>query len=77
LVTGANTLVGTGSTLTLEGGNTLVSAGGRIEDRHIVLSGGTNVVAAGGSLVLLANPKARVSASGLELFGRTDGMPRC
>jgi autotransporter-associated beta strand protein len=74
LVTGANTLVGTGSTLTLAGGNTVISAGGRIEDRHIVLSGGTNVVAAGGSLVLLANPNTGV-ASGLELLGRADATP--
>jgi autotransporter-associated beta strand protein len=74
LVTGANTLVGTGSTLTLSGGNTVVSAGGRIEDHHIILSGGTNVVAAGGSLVLLANPNTG-AVSGLELIGRADAQP--
>jgi autotransporter-associated beta strand protein len=74
LVTGANTLVGTGSTLTLRGGSTLVSAGGRVEDGHIVLIGGTNVVAAGGSLVLLGNPNTGV-ASGLELIGRADAAP--
>ena len=66
LETGANTFVGTGSTIRLEGGVTTVNNGGRLEDHHVVVSGGTNTVQAGGVFAVTA---AQAGATGLELVG--------
>jgi len=68
LITGANSLKGTGSTIRLEGGRTVVSAGGSLQDQHIVLSGGNNVIEGGGSLWVTPT-KPGAEASGLELKG--------
>ena len=62
--TGANTLIGLGSTVTWSGGTNTVSNGGLVQDAHMVISGGTNTVqggATGGVLQLDA------SGAGLEM----------
>ena len=46
-VTGANTLIGTGATITWSGGTNTVSNGGLVQDAHFVISGGTNTVEGG------------------------------
>ena len=59
--TGANTLIGLGSTVTWSGGTNTINNGGVVQDAHIVITGGTNTVEAGGVLQLNA------SGTGLEM----------
>ncbi len=64
--TGANTLIGLGATITWSGGTNTVSAGGNVQDGHIVISGGTNTVeggATGGVLELLSTSPALLEMS--------------
>lgn len=72
LITGANTLIGSGSTIRLEGGSTTVSAGGLLSDHHWVLSGGTNVIALGGTMQV-SGPQGS-GATGLELVGNGSSL---
>jgi autotransporter-associated beta strand protein len=72
LITGANTLIGSGSTIRIEGGSTTVSAGGRLGDHHWVLSGGTNVIALGGTMEVRGLQGS--GATGLELIGNGSSL---
>lgn len=68
-VTGDNTVIGTGNTITFAGGTNTVSDGGLLQDSHFVLTGGTNIVeggVTGGVLHVLSG------GFGLE-FGGTSG----
>ena len=65
-VTGDNTLIGTGASITWSGGTNTVSDGGLVQDAHITITGGTNTVeggATGGVLEVLA------AGAGLEFGG--------
>ncbi|NBV84934.1 MAG: hypothetical protein EBS01_01420, partial [Verrucomicrobia bacterium] len=73
VTTGANSIIGTGSTVRLENGQTTISSGGLLQDQHIVLSGGVNVIEGGGSLVLTATQNG-ATAGGLELVGGSSAL---
>jgi len=63
-VTGANTLIGTGATITWSGGTNTVSNGGNVQDAHLVISGGTNTVEGGASGGVL---QLKTGGAGLEM----------
>ena len=68
--TGANTLIGTGASITWSGGTNTVGNGGLVQDGHVTITGGTNIAeggASGGVLEVLGG------GAGLE-FGGT-GSP--
>ncbi len=46
-MTGAGHLIGAGSTITWSGGTNTVNDGGKVEDSHIVITGGLNIVNGG------------------------------
>ncbi|MFN2541238.1 MAG: beta strand repeat-containing protein, partial [Chthoniobacterales bacterium] len=66
--TGAGTLIGTGNTITWSGGTNTINDGGTVEDKHVVITGGTNNVqggTTGGRLIIDSG------GTGLEITGAT------
>jgi autotransporter-associated beta strand protein len=61
--TGANNLVGTGSSIYWESGVSTINEGGSVSDQHFLVTGGTNTVEAGGVLTVLSG------GTGLEFGG--------
>lgn len=73
--TGANTLIGTGNTVTWASGTNTVNNGGNVQDAHIVISGGTNTVeggATGGVLQLLTGGTGLEMSAGSTLTLNSD-----